>query len=338
MANAHVQQKRTLKKKNVIVAVLLVLMVQAAVFAYFYTRSENPVSVLLPQSDSGQSAGVSPKPLFGIYGSGSMGSLERPMAVTVYNHKIFVSDTDNHRIAVFDYNGKPLYTFAQEGNGQGQLQFPYGITVDSAGQVYVADLYTSKISVFTQEGKFIKYFPGGDEKIFQKPAGLVFFDNTIFVTDVGLHKVMAFDTNGKMILEFGKKGSGNGELLSPNAVAVTNDFIYLSDTGNNRVEKFDRAGKFLASNTGDLPEGQAGSAFVNNRGIGVDSSDIVYVVSNMTNKLWGFDKDGHKAFEPVGSLGQGNEDFRLPTGLFIDSQGRIYIADTVNKRIMVYQN
>lgn len=317
------------KKRDVTIAIVIMLLLQILLFAYLYMTKQSLVNIL-PKIGFGP-----PKPLFGIYGTGSMGNLQRPMGVIVYDRKVFVSDTGKRRIAVFDYDGKPLYTFGESGTKDGQFQFPYGISIDDAGQVYVADMYTGKISVFSQEGKFIKYFADG-EKNFQSPAGLFFFDNHLFVTDVGLQKVMAFDTSGKKVLEFGKKGQGDGELLSPNAINVTKDFIYVSDTGNHRVEKFDRTGKFLAVNIGDVPAGRP-SAFSNTRGVGVDNRGILYVVSNMTNKVWAFDKDGKKQFE-FGQLGQEDDQFSLPNGLCIDYQGRIYIVDTQNQRVMVYES
>jgi DNA-binding beta-propeller fold protein YncE len=334
MANVDVQQqKRTLKKRDVIIAVLLILLLQLGIFAYFYYKNQDLSNVVL--NKIGPVA--APTPLFGIYGSGTMGSLQKPMGVTVYNRKVYVTDTESRRVAVFDYDGNPLFVFGKQGLDKGQFQFPYGITIDNAGQIYVADMYTAKISVFTQDGQFIKYFADGKDKHFQKPAGLFFFDNTIFVTDVGLHKVMAFDTEGKKVLEFGKKGNANGDLMSPNCVTVTKDTIYVSDTGNDRVEKFDRNGKFVAVNTGDQQNKQ-GSAFINTRGVGVDGRNILYVVSSLTNNLWGFDSDGHKSFQPVGTVGQANDQFNSPNGMFIDGQGRIYIADSSNQRIIVYQN
>lgn len=339
MANAYVKlPKLILTKKLVGWSLLTIFLVQAAVFTYFYQANRDPSKLVgnVLEFNTFTASGA-PTPQFGIYADSTMGTLLKPMAVTVFERKIFVSDTDNQRVAVFDYDGKPLYTFGKSGVGQGEFQFPYGITVDNAGKVYVADLYSGKISVFDQAGNFIKYFADDAEKLFQKPAGLTFFDNQIFVTDVQQHKVMVINLDGKKVLEFGKKGNGEGDLSSPNAVTVTKEFIYVSDTGNDRVEKFDRAGKFLSSiNGSDTSEKE--SNFVNVRGVAVDGRGTLYVVSNLTNKIWGIDKNGQKSFEPIGEIGVENDQFSQPNGMFIDGQGRIYIADSLNRRVMVYQN
>lgn len=324
-------------KRTLLIIILLIFLLQAVIFTYFYFTKQNPASLLHNSGIPGLNGSTgSPAPLFGIYGNSSTGGLQRPMGVTVDGRKIFVSDTNNRRIVVFDYDGNPLYTFGKLGEGKGEFKFPYGIAVDNSGLVYVADLLNGKISVFNQDGEFIKYFAEDKKNIFSSPAGLCIYENKVFVTDVQQNKVMVFTLSGDKILEFGKEGTKDGDLSSPNAVAVTNDSIYVSDTANDRVEKFDRTGKFIKTITGTGSEKQ--SAFVNVRGVAVDGRGILYVVSNLTNKVWGFDKDGKKAFEPFGQLGSEDNQFLQPNGMFIDNQGRIYIADSLNGRIMVYQN
>ena len=339
MASVEVtpRPKRQIKKRDIKLAISGICVLLIGIFAYFYWTDRNPFQV------AGNAVGpvTAPAPLFGIYGSGAMGPLRNPMGVVVTGRRVFVTDTGNHRVAVFDYDGNPLYTFGKQGNGSGQFGFPYGITVDNSGLVYVADLYNGNIQVFTQDGKFVKYFLDPKANLVKQPAGL-FYDsssNSIFVTDVALNKVMQFDLNGKKLLEMGARGNGAGQLLSPNDVWVTGNNIIVSDTGNDRVEVFDRSGKYLGLNLGDDQNlGPAKSAFVNTRGVVVDGRGTLFVVSNLTDKVYAFAKDGHKPYPPFGSLGQGNDQFSLPNGAFTDNQGRLYFADTMNQRVMVYQD
>ncbi len=278
-----------------------------------------------------------PTPLFGMYGSGTVGPLNKPMGVAYYNRQIYVTDTNNKRVVVFDYDGHPLYTFGTQGTGHGQFQFPYGIAVDNNGLVYVADLYNSNIQVFTSSGKFVRDFVSTSSKTLQKPAGLFFYNSRLYVTDVDKNQVFAFDSNGKKVLQFGTRGAGPGQFQSPNFVTVTPSHIYVSDTGNDRVEAFDPSGKFQAIINGN--PGQTQSAFVNTRGIAVDGRGTLYVVSNLTDMVYGFDTTKYaRAYTPFGSLGDANNQFALPDGLCVDPEGRIYIADSMNQRIMVYQN
>ncbi len=332
-----VKPKRQIKKRDIKIAILIIAPVMGAIFAYFFWMGQNPFvkvgSVIGPVTP--------PAPLFGIYGSGTMGPLKNPMGVVESSRKVFISDTGNHRIAVFDYDGNPLYTFGKEGKDKGQFGFPYGITVDNSGLIYVADLYNDNIQVFSQDGKFQKYFLDTKANQVKQPAGL-FYDsgtNSIFVTDVALNQVIQFDMNGKKLMSAGKRGNNLGDLLSPNGVWVSGNNVIVSDTGNDRVTVFDRSGKFIGLNLGDEQNlGPARSVFVNTRGVVVDGRGTLFVVSNLTNKVYAFNKDGHKPYPPFGSLGQGNDQFSLPNGAYVDGQGRLYFADTMNQRVMVYQD
>jgi hypothetical protein len=60
------------------------------------------------------------------------------------------------------------------------------------------------------------------------------------------------------------------------------------------------------------------------------------VVSNLTNYLYGFDKDGKQLFA-LGGYGGGMDQFNLPNGLFVDENNNIYITDTVNQRVAIYE-
>jgi sugar lactone lactonase YvrE len=77
--------------------------------------------------------------------------------------------------------------------------------------------------------------------------------------------------------------------------------------------------------------------FVNPRGLGVDDKGNVFIISNLTHTLFGFDKDNKKLFN-IGGYGEGEKQFSLPNGLFLDDAGRIYVTDTMNQRVAVFQS
>jgi DNA-binding beta-propeller fold protein YncE len=321
-----IKEKRAIRKKEITIIVLIILLLQIILFAYLFWAKKDLVDLVYPK----YGFGGPPKSVFGIYGTDT--PMRRPMGVTVYDRKVFVTDNGMRNVRVFDYDGNPLFSFGGLGTEPGKFTFPYGIVADKAGQIYVSDLQTGKISIFGQDGKFIKYFADGS---FKGPSGLFIFDDQLFVTDVNKSNVSVFKLDGTKVFEFGTKGSGEGEMLSPNFVTATKDFIYVSDTGNNRVLQFDRSGKYLKTNIGGVPEGSK-TVFTNTRGVWVDEQGVLYVVSNLTNTVFGFDKDGKRLWT-FGTLGQEDDQFYLPNALYIDSQGRIYIADTLNARVMVYE-
>ena len=69
-----------------------------------------------------------------------------------------MTDAWNHRIQVFNHEGQFLQQFGNEGNGDGELDSPTGISIDSDDTVYVAEGSNHRVSVFTHEGKFLTSF------------------------------------------------------------------------------------------------------------------------------------------------------------------------------------
>ncbi|OCA88249.1 6-bladed beta-propeller [Bacillus sp. FJAT-27225] len=322
-----------MKRRTVYILMLVISVSTAAVFTFLFINNSGDIP-------TGLQAVINPSdaPQFKQHLDSEFGdSLAKPMDVTKSNSFIFVTDTNNKRIVVYDLAGSPLYKFGEEGNKPGQFRFPYGISADNKGNIFVADLYNGNISIFDEKGKFIKYFAEQsvkDKKI-TSPAGLRIINEKVYVTDIQQNKVMVFDLQGKLLQEIGKPGTGEGEFMAPNAVTADKEGnVYVVDTGNQRVQAFDKDGKFVRVING-TKNGQGESYFVNPRGIGIDSRGYVYVVSNLTHIVYGFTKEGEQVFQ-FGSMGEGNGQFQLPNGLFLDDDDNVLITDTLNLRVSVF--
>lgn len=262
--------------------------------------------------------------------------LVKPMDVARIGEFIYVSDTGNKQIQVFDQSGTPINTFGGQGTKEGEFQFPYGIDGDSDGKVYVADLYNGKISIFDKKGEFLQYFEEkSEEKVITSPGGLRIVDNKLYLTDIETHKVIVFDLDGNKLAEIGEPGEADGQFIAPNNVAIDDDGnVYVSDSGNNRIQIFDKNGKFQRIINGST-DGKGQSIFINPRGVGVDGRGNVYIVNNLSHNVYVFDKNGVQE-KILGGMGTENDKLYLPNGLYIDSRGTIFVTDTVNQRISVY--
>ena len=303
------------------------MLFRSLIWLLFYWMNRNPfnmVSQYLPGRTE------APRFLFSIYGASDDDIFEKPMAVTVAGTRIYVADTENQRIQVYDYNGNLMYKFGKYGSGMGEFRFPYGIAVAKDGRIFVADMYNDNISVFSPSGDFLHYF--GTSLDIGKPAGLAIDGERLYLTDIRSHRVVVLDLeSAEKILEFGNEGIESGEFRSPNAVAVAGPRIYVSDTANDRVQVFNKLGDFERV----INKDSSGRNFLNPRGIGIDPQGIIYVVNNMTHNVFGFSQSGEYIFD-FGGMGQGPGNFFLPNGLYIDNQGRIYVTDTINRRVNVY--
>ena len=111
---------------------------------------------------------------FGHYGTGP-GEFNRPEGVAVdAQDRIYVADSCNHRIQVFDREGQFLRAFGRPGSGRGELGYPYDVCVDAAGRVYVCEFGNSRIQVFDANGTSLEIIggPGAEPGQFNNPWGL----------------------------------------------------------------------------------------------------------------------------------------------------------------------
>ena len=114
-------------------------------------------------------------------------------------------DMANHRIQKFDQKGKFLAAFGGRGMGDGQFNSPWGITVDTNGDLYVADWRNDRIQKFTPEGKFLEKFGASGDAVgqFNRPSGVaVDRDGEIYVADWGNHRVQVFAPSWRHITTF----------------------------------------------------------------------------------------------------------------------------------------
>ena len=94
-----------------------------------------------------------------------------------------------------------------------QLDCPYGFSIDSDGNIIVADNGNKSIKIFTFNGQFLGTI--GEEGSFIDPAHCIQHDNYFIVSDSGDHCIKVFDKQGKFLYNFGMKGAGDGEFKSP---------------------------------------------------------------------------------------------------------------------------
>jgi subtilisin family serine protease/sugar lactone lactonase YvrE len=153
-------------------------------------------------------------------------------------------------------------------------------------------------------------------------------------------------------LSFGKSGSGEGQLSEPRGIAVeSKGQVWVADSGNSRISKFDQAGKALASyGAQGSALGQFGSSSPGAIAVGPEGS--VWAVDTANNRLqeldsegkfqkivgWGV-KDGSAALQlcesscVAGIAGAGPGQLDHPQGIALDAKGNVWVADSANSRL-----
>ena len=251
----------------------------------------------------------------------------------------------------YSFNSK----FGSLGSGEGQFNRPHDIVFDSKGFLYINDRELNTFQKFSPEGKFISAFgeKGSNLGQYLSPYSMAIDTNDIiYVLDRGNDRIVKVDTNGKVlgalyssdgkwitsndqIQDANNKSKYANQFGSPEAMAIGKDEnYYLTDTGNNRIIKFDKNFKYV-SQFGE--EGSGPGQFHHPHGIGHDHEGNLYINTLNDARIQKFTNDG-KFIKEWGSEGSGNGQFTLPLEhLKVDPADRIFITDGAgNPRVQVF--
>ncbi|MDD2699058.1 MAG: BspA family leucine-rich repeat surface protein, partial [Arcobacteraceae bacterium] len=244
-------------------------------------------------------------------GIGATAQFNSPSGVAVDSSgNVFVADYINHKIRKITPDGN-VSTFAGSGtdgfaDGTGtaaQFNYPYGVAVDSNGNVYVADVYNNKIRKITPDGNVSTFAGSG--------------------------------TDG-----FADGSSTTAQFNHPRGVAVdSNGNVYVADVYNNKIRKITPDGNVstLAGSTSGFADGTGTAAKFNfPSGVAVDSNGNVYVADVDNNKIRKITPDGNVSTLAGSTSGFADgtgtaAKFNYPSGVAVDSNGNVFIADTNNR-------
>ena len=183
---------------------------------------------------------------------------------------------------------------------------------------------------FDASGKMLKTFGAG---MFVSPHKLsADKDGNLWMADNGGHQIFKMTQDGKVLLTLGKKGvagAGNDEFDAPTDVAIApNGDIFVADghngggaaTGNARIVKFDKTGKFLAAWG---KKGMAPGEFDVPHTLAFDSRGRLFVGDRQNNRLQIFDQNGKFIAQWF--------QFGRPSGMYIDRNDVMYVADSESR-------
>lgn len=196
---------------------------------------------------------------------------------------IFVTDSGNDRIQVFDVDGAFLYKWGSRGQGDGQFVFPVGVAIHPTQDlVYVIDRRNHRVQVFGLDGTFIRKWgtQGSGDGQFSFPNGVAVHHtrDIIFISEVDC--IRAFRSDGTFLYKWGCEGSANGQFKHPQNITLhtIRNLLFVSDCGNHRIQVFDLEGHFVC--TWGRPRGHKPGIFCFPRGLSVHPSQNILYLSD----------------------------------------------------------
>jgi DNA-binding beta-propeller fold protein YncE len=170
---------------------------------------------------------------------------------------VYVVDSKQDLIRVFDDEGNPVATWGESGDGPGQFKFscPCGswgdIAIGPDGNFYVVDPFNNRVQVLGPDGTFLREWgeEGSEEGQFNLPAGLATDDSGhVYVTDGRNARLQIFDSDGQFLAAWAPTEEEGGPLLDPEDVAVdAAGNVWVTDYETNRVYHFDPEGNLIDS-------------------------------------------------------------------------------------------
>jgi len=254
---------------------------------------------------------------------------------------------------------------------------PVDVAVSDSGDIYVLDKLLSQVVVFDKEGKIKITFgskgsaPG---KMYSPESIALSRNEELFVADTANNRILVFKTNGQFDYVIGSYGTKPGEFVMPNCVAVNpSGYIFVADKRNKTLSKFTPKGVFL--NNYALEQGpddilfdtqnnlyvlfskegkivkyddeikvleeitlikEAKDFLKETSRIAVDHRGDIYLVKIGDNRVVKMTKDKNITLT-FGSGGTGRGQFNVPLGIVTDSNDTLYVADSKNKRVQMFQ-
>ena len=274
--------------------------------------------------------------LFGGAKGSKLGELLHPTAIALNKAetKLYVSDSDNHRIQVWSYPElQCLTSFGCQGNALGQFSYPYGLCV-AGDKVYVADCKNHRVQILSTEGSPLGAIGehGFYEGQLSHPYDVVVDEQgRVYVSDSANFRIQVFSNGGDFLFSFGGKGTKEGQMLCPWGLHVTDQMITVADFKNNNVQFFTKKGEFVRQ----IRDSENNVSLSNPAGLTGDREGNVIVCDRSSHCVQIFDGEG-RFVSRFGTRGSHLGNMKYPTGVVLDSSGNIIVCDAFNHRIQIF--
>lgn len=273
------------------------------------------------------------------------GQFHDPTGIAVAGGEVFVADSRNGRIQVFDLDGNFKRQFGQPGEGLGELGRPMNLTVHD-DELYVPEYFNDRLQVFGLDGtpKRIIGEAGDGPGEFNAPGGVAIGTNGhLYVADFYNHRIQELQRGGTFIRQWGvtgEKGIGAGEFNYPTDAALGHDYtLYAADGYNDRVQAFTPDGAFSHKWGGPFAMdifGPFNGWFAVTTSIAIGPAGNVFVADFYNDRVQKF-APGGTFLTAFGETGDGAGQFGHAMAVAVAGDGSVFVADFLNNRIQEWR-
>ncbi|CAH1244265.1 TRIM3 [Branchiostoma lanceolatum] len=257
---------------------------------------------------------------FGQKGS-QQGQFNTPIDVAVRGDRLYVADTYNRRVQVFDLSGKFCHSLPTTEN-------PVSLAVQTDGTIVVNS--GKEVKKLSPSLELLHKFPLGE--YCTEPYGLaVQRDGRVVVADKDKHSIFLFEADGTLVKQVGGWGQGEGQFNRPYFVCVDKeDNIIVADKDNHRVQVFDKNLNFKHKfgRWGRQPQNMWYPF-----GVSADSRGNIVLANSGGEKLQVFRPDGTWN----STISSDGDKLHLPCGVAVTEDGHLFVADPGDDCIKKYR-
>ena len=188
----------------------------------------------------------------------------------------------------------------------------------------------SERDIGKESSEFVKFLTGEEEErsnIIMRPYDIAAVNGRIYISDIGLKKILILDLENKKFDII--KDKDEGEIIGLSGIWVTEDDIkYVADNARKKIIVFGKENEFIRT-YGEEDQ------FLKPVDVAV-YKDRIYVCDMLKHEVLVLDKDTGSTIQIIGGRGEDGGYFHRPTHVVVDSQGNLYVTDPLNFRIQKF--
>lgn len=239
---------------------------------------------------------------------------------------------------------------------------PHGLRIDKNNNVFITDIGLNKIFKFDIQGNLLEvygedYYLGLETFLkirnklrflpiymkknhFAKPTDLEILDDGSFIVTDGYRnsRIAKFDEKGKFLWEINGFGDEPQQFNLPHGIATdSKDNIYVADRSNGRIQVFDKNGKFISIWKNTTMQKPFGIDIFEDLVYVADGGEFLYGdTKNPESKIIVYDLAGN-IIKTIFNWGENENELKVPHNVSIHENGNIYVADLLNKRLVLLE-